>query len=196
MASEVSICNLALSHIGAAADISSLSESSQEAYHANLLFAETRDSVLRAHPWAFAARYKHLSVVGMAPGHWRYQYAYPNDCLVVRRLLQDRTRDNPIPYEVGLSDRYNARVILTNAERATLFYTCQVTNPLVFDENFIQALSWKLAAELAMPLTRDEKRMNAAYQMYQGALAEALAINANEAHPHNPPEADWITGRA
>jgi hypothetical protein len=196
MASEVSICNLALSHIGASANISSLSEQSEEAYHANLLYAETRDAVLRAHPWAFAARYKSLSTIGTAPGNWSYQYAYPNDCLKVRSILQTRNTSAPIPYELGLADAYNARVILTDQAEAVLFYTYQVVNPLAFDENFVQALSWRLAAELAMPLTRDENRMKAAYQMYQAVLAEALQINANEAHLHNLLDAEWISGRA
>jgi hypothetical protein len=196
MASEVSICNLALSHIGASANISSLTEKSEEAYHSNLLYSDVRDSVLRAHPWAFAARYKALSTVGTAPGNWAYQYAYPNDCLRVRSILQTDASASPIAYELGLADAYNARVILTDEAEAVLFYTYQVTNPLAFDENFVQALSWRLASELAMPLTRDENRMKAAYQMYQAVMSEALQINANESHLHSPIEADWIRGRA
>ena len=39
MASEVDICNLALSHIGASATISSLTEQSEEAFHCNLNIA-------------------------------------------------------------------------------------------------------------------------------------------------------------
>jgi hypothetical protein len=196
MASEVDICNLALSHIGGDATISSLSEQSEEAFHCNLLYPDLRDAVLRAHPWAFTTRHIALSDVGSPPGNWLYRYSYPSDCLVAREILQTTVAGDPIAFEVALGDAYNSLVILTDLEAATLIYTHKVTNPLVFDPLFVQALAWRLAGELSMPLTRDSKRMEAAYQMYNGTLAEAFKLNANESHLPTSREADWITGRA
>jgi len=196
MASEVDICNLALSHIGASATIASLTEQSEEAFHCNLLYADTRDTLLRAHPWGFATRHLALSDVGTPPGNWSYRYSYPNDCLFIREILQVTDNGDPIEYEVGLSDAYNSRVILTNQETATLIYTYKATNTLVFDPMFVTALAWKIASEVAMPLTRDEKRMTAAYQMYLSTLSEAKTFNSNESHIDRNKEASWISGRS
>jgi hypothetical protein len=196
MASEVDICNLALSHIGASATISSLTEQSEEAFHCNLLYADTRDTLLRAHPWGFATRHLALSDVGSPPGNWSYRYSYPNDCLFIREILQVTDNGDPIEYEVALSDAYNSRVILTNQESATLIYTYKATNTLVFDPMFVTSLAWKIASEVAMPLTRDEKRMTAAYQMYLSTLSEAKTFNSNESHIDRNKEASWISGRS
>jgi len=196
MASEVDICNLALSHIGASATISSLTEQSEEAFHCNLLYAEIRDSVLRAHPWGFATRHLALSDVGTPPGNWSYRYAYPNDCLYAREILQTNTALDPVKFEIALGDAYNARVILTDQKSATLIYTYQTTNTLVFDPLFTNALAWRLAAEIAMPLTRDEKRMQQTYNMFTTTLSEAQTFNANESHADINREAAWITGRS
>lgn len=196
MASEVDICNIALSHIGANANIASLTEQSEEAFHCNLLYASTRDTVLRAHPWGFAKRFLALSDVGTPQGNWSYRYAYPNDCISARKILQTTTGGDPIKFEVGLSDAYNSRTINTDQEKATLIYTYKVTNTLVFDPNFTNALSWLLAAYIAMPLTRDKDRMSVAQQLYQGAINEAQTLNANEANEDLNQEAPWITGRS
>tara|TARA_R110002051_G_scaffold118355_1_gene192098 strand:- start:434 stop:1024 length:591 start_codon:yes stop_codon:yes gene_type:complete len=196
MASEVDICNLALSHIGASATIASLTEQSEEAFHCNLLYADTRDTLLRAHPWGFATRHLALSDVGTPPGNWSYRYSYPNDCLFIREILQVTDNGDPIEYEVALSDAYNSRVILTNQESATLIYTYKASNTLVFDPMFVTSLAWKIASEVAMPLTRDEKRMTAAYQMYLSTLSEAKTFNSNESHIDRNKEASWISGRS
>lgn len=198
MASEVDICNLALSHIGASATISSLTEASEEAFHCNLLYADTRDTLLRAFNWGFATRHLALSDVGSPPGNWNYRYSYPNDCLFAREILQTNSvagSDDPIPFEIALGDAYDARVILTDQKEAVLIYTYQATNTLVFDPMFTNCLAWKLASEIAMPLTRDEKRMEAAYQMYLTTLSQAQTFNANESHIDRNKDAAWITGR-
>jgi len=196
MASEVDICNLALSHVGASATISSLTEQSEEAFHCNLLYADIRDSVLISHPWNFSTRHIALSDVGSPPDTWAYRYSYPNSCLYAREILQtDKTAD-PIKFEIALADAYNAKVILTDQETASLIYTYKVTNTLVFSPMFINAISWRLAAEIAMPLTRDEKRMDMAFQMFNRAISEAKTFNSNESYSDINREAEWITGRS
>jgi hypothetical protein len=196
MASEVDICNLALSHIGASATISSLTEQSEEAFHCNLLYADDRDSVLRTHPWGFAKRHLALSDMGSPPGNWSYRYSYPNDAIYAREILQTDTAGDPIKFEIALSDAYNSRVILTDQEDAVLVYTYKVTNTLAFDPLFINALTWKIAASVAMPLTRDHERLKMAHQMYIEAVSQAQTFDSNESHEDINREAAWITARS
>ena len=51
MASDVQIAKLALQHIGDRWDITALDDASPEAEQVNLIFEDTRDALLRAHPW-------------------------------------------------------------------------------------------------------------------------------------------------
>ncbi|KKK94325.1 hypothetical protein LCGC14_2684020, partial [marine sediment metagenome] len=53
MASEVGICNEALSEIGAAS-ILALDQDDKNARECNKRYASLRDKLLRAHPWNFA----------------------------------------------------------------------------------------------------------------------------------------------
>ena len=55
MASEVDICNRALSKLGAAR-ITSLTEDSVNARACNAMYESVRDAELRAHPWNFAMK--------------------------------------------------------------------------------------------------------------------------------------------
>ena len=56
MASEVDICNLALSHLGDTATIASLDppEGSAQAEHCARFYPIARDSLLEMHAWGFA----------------------------------------------------------------------------------------------------------------------------------------------
>lgn len=195
MASEVEICNLALSRIGAGATISDLSEESQEAFHCNLVYASARDAVLRDFPWSFAKKYKKLSVATTSLGKWSYAYTYPNDALSVRSILQADDAADPIKFEIALKDDNVSKVILTNQENAELVYTAKVTDATLFDALFIQALSWRIASEVAMPLTRDANAMQSAYQMYQSIVADAQLADARESYDTIERDAEWVRGR-
>lgn len=100
MASEVDICNRALSAIGTRSQITSLTEKSAEARQCNLLYADLRDELLRMAPWNCATNFNTLALIVAAPGTpenpsaatatwekgqppppWSYEYAYPADCI-------------------------------------------------------------------------------------------------------------------
>jgi hypothetical protein len=100
--SEVDICNRALASIGAQSTVSSInpSDGSSEANVASLLYAPTRDSLLRTIAWNFARKQIALtqlkSAYDTAPTiavPWLYEYAYPADCLDVRFILAGGSAD-------------------------------------------------------------------------------------------------------
>lgn len=189
MASTVSICNLALGHIGAA-DIAALSEASSEARACNRFYGQTLDALLSAGPpWTFARYEATLAeMAGIDPGRWGYVYALPADLLRVRSVqppassyngyilpgdltAQDERSD---PYELS-GDR-----LFCNLSPAVLRYVRRVDDPSKFPPLFIEALSWHLAARLAMPLTRDAGQRQAAFQMAMQTQAAASAADAND----------------
>ncbi|CAI9417255.1 hypothetical protein ANOBCDAF_03930 [Pleomorphomonas sp. T1.2MG-36] len=183
MASTVSICNLALGHLGAD-KIDALSEASSEARACNRFYGQTLDALLAAGPpWRFARHATVLAeVTGTAAdagslGRWAHAYALPVDLMRVRAL---RPSDGPLsadgsyPYELS-GDRLHADVA-----PAVLHYIRRVDDPSKFPPLFVEALSWHLAARLAMPLTREPGQRQAAFQMALQTQAAAGAADAND----------------
>jgi len=193
-ASEVQICNLALSHLGAAA-ISSRTENSAESIACNLHYDSCRDSVLRDYPWNFAAKRVALAeLTDTPPAGWSYMYSLPADCLLAREIINTLSND-PIKFVIESNPGGTARVLLTNQDQAVLLYTASVGEVTMFDPLFVEALSWKLASMVCMPLTRDRSIMQMCQTMYLNTIALAQRADANEGLAETPAEADWIVAR-
>lgn len=160
MADETSICNLALGRIGDER-IMSMDDASQSARYCKLFYAQTRDEVLRSHPWNFATARKTLNALADAPEfEWSVQYQLPNDFL---RLCQLNGWDawKPLDLFEIEGDR-----LLTNESTAQIKYIYTITDASIFDPLFIEALSLKLASKLARPLTGSQTLGDGALQEY------------------------------
>jgi len=195
MASEVEICNLALSHIGKY-HINSLADAQKESIECRLLYPRARDSVLRDHPWNFARKQLTLGELTETYVNWDYAYQYPVDCLLALEIYNPSGSDDQIPFEIGISADLNSRVILTNHEQAVLIYTAAVTNPNIFDSVFIDAMAYRMAADLALPLRGDPQVQQAMLNLYAGLLGRAQTVNANEQFQDPVDDCSFITARA
>jgi hypothetical protein len=165
-ASKLVIWNMALSHIGAIT-LNSESDTSVEARKCSLFYEPARDQVLTDFPWNFAERRKALSIIsGADPIGYDYAYTYPSDCLKVRKIYNVDPTGEPIKYKVTANDALSAKIILCNERSASLIYTARITTPDLFDASFVILLSWRLAADLAIPLTRKKALRDACLRMY------------------------------
>jgi len=209
----VSIVNQALGHIGAKGRITSLSEDSEEAYRASLAYEPCRDAELRQHDWNFARAYAALApldVPAVLTSRWSYAYAWPTGCLHARAVLpqgvlqttpavqwatpeeleqQKAVSAVPAPYEViarldATSGVAVGRMILCNLSPAILRYTARVEAEEVFDASFVMLLAWRLAVELAFPLTKKASVQQKVEQSYGYFSAEARTSDAQEMGPH------------
>lgn len=194
MTSEVSICNLALDHIGAG-NIESLEEGSEEARRCKLTYPVTRDALLRVYPWGFAKKTIVLAESGTPAAPWAYRYAWPDDCLRARYIVPDDPDDDPIPYEKAVADDLKSVVIDTDRYQASLVYTAAVTLPLLFDSLFVVELSWQLASDLAPTLAKSEAREKKAYERATQFLSITAAVDASEVGQRPQREAEWVRGR-
>jgi hypothetical protein len=184
MSTITDICNAAISHVGTRSKISSIDEGSAEANACLTHFAMVRDGTLRVFDWNFARLTAQLAQLQGSPARWAYKYAAPVDCLRLRRL-------NDVPllvlpetfYEVA-SDRDSTgapvNVILANAAPLSAIYTAQVTDPLRWDQGFVDAVVYGLASRICFELTGKDDRAKALTQMWQLSLREAVAGSANE----------------
>lgn len=177
MASDITICNLALAHLGTAT-ISALTDASKEARACKLHYEEARDAVLREHPWNFATRRVYLALLSVAPVGYDFAYAYPTDCLFAREIWQETELLAPTPFEVVSGT--SGRMVVTDEADAVLEYTARVTDSAQFDPLFVQALSYRLAAEIAMPITRSVTVAQAMLNLYRNSVAMATTIDGRE----------------
>lgn len=200
MASSIDICNLALGNIRAGS-INSLDEASLEAQVCKQRYQLAVDFVLRDFPWRFAHKTQALALLDTTHPEWTYVYAYPSDCLRAKYILpasdviNDRTvyyhledfgldqRYRKVTFEVGMDPDGSGRVILTNKEEAYLAYTAKQTDTTVFTADFVEALSWYLAAFIAIPLVGPEtgrKLREDSLKLYEMTIKTAAANDANE----------------
>ena len=193
MVSEVSICNQALSHIGAEALIESLSENTEEARYCNIYYASTRDSLLRAHEWNWATRYVTLAKIGTAPTRWEYQYAYPADAVNAIEIVNTVDSDK-IDFEI-INDGGSGRYICTDQDDAELRYTSKVTDPTVFDAGFVEILTWAIAYRIAEPLTGSTDKKGEAMQIYQGMYKAYASRDADEGMEDPAANPSWLKAR-
>lgn len=196
--SVVKICNMALSHIGAKSNIESLTESSAEASVCNLWYDWTRRQMLELHEWKFAKKRVAVPLLETEPNsQWLYRYEYPSDC-VKARLIENPTGPNEdvIPFSIENTSDGLSLSVLTSQEEAVLIYTFDLTNVALFSSIFVDALSWRLAAEIAFRLTGDRGVATSALRQFNQTFQIAMSSNAAEGFDAAPRDSELIRVRA
>lgn len=187
MASELDICNAGLSHVSAYG-IQSLDERTKEARECKRLYPIARDAMLESHDWAIARKRVALALLSDTYSGWDYAYAWPADCIMPRKIYDEGecAGSEKIKFEFGVSAALNRRVILTNKEDAELIYTAKVTDANLYTTMMIDALSFRLASDLALPLRSDSKLQASMKNQFIGMISAAQASVANA--EEKPPE--------
>lgn len=171
------ICNLALNHIGRE-HIASLNEETEPARTCKMHYDLQRKVLLRAYTWSFAKKYIKLSELDVKTPGWKYTYAYPNDCVMARKLYnEDNTwlyleKNFPGNMDLVLLND-NTKAIVCNHHDACLEYTYDVKDANLFSADFAQALSYYLAAAICVPLTGSESLAQQMQAQGSGILQEA-----------------------
>jgi len=184
--SVIEICNNALLDLGEDV-IMSLGDESKAAGLCNNRWPAVRDAVLRAHPWNCAMSQAELAASSIAPlWRWEYKYVLPPDFLrIVRVVGQDGT-------EVG-DWEIQGGVILCD-EEAPMFisYVRRELDPMKYDALLDEALSARLAATLAYPLSASTSLVQAYWNIYQEKLGEARGVDAREGIPESVTATGWL----
>ena len=184
---SVSICNLALMLVGIPA-ITSFQDENNNAKLCKTFFPVLRDRVLRDHTWSFATAFHELQRLDERSLDPKYDVVcpLPGDVIRVIELVENR------PY------RRIENKILVQELPATLVYTRRIEDPGLFDETFVEALQYLLAAEIGMSNTRDTQLIAMFRQEYDKRLALARSIDSQEnrhAMQNAPKRSRWIYGR-
>jgi hypothetical protein len=203
MASEVDISNLALSHIGARSQVSSISppDGTVEAGYCARFYPLARRELLEAYSWPFALKRSVLAPLTNISTVWAYMYARPANCITPLRVLPlqvlesyslsiDRYTD---AYPDALVDtlfteRGTARFelegdfIFTNEPEAVLLYTMEQTDTSKFTPLFTSAVGMLLASYLAGPILKGLDGARASQTWRNNALTAATAAAARTAN--------------
>lgn len=208
--SKTAICNLALVRIGVQQPIASTDEQSAAADSCNAVYAHSIESVLRATPWPFSQRYETLGLVATNPNNdWGYSYRYPTSMLRIGRLTSTvgastvgssgyiyttPTASQPdVAFVIG-SD-VAGMLIYTNMSGAVALGTAYITNEALFDPLFVDALAWRIAAEVAMGLTKDSGIAAFARNKAESSASLGYATSRNESVPNPPRESSFVDAR-
>lgn len=222
---DVDICNRALYRVGSKVRLSSLDTStSEEGKACSFLYAQVRDEVLASFPWAFATKRVTLAPLsGVTRSGWAYAFDLPADCVAPLYVFTGVRRGapisgtgpsgyspvgvsglntytaggaaQPIPFAVESNDAGDGRLFLCDLPAPELAYVARVTAVVGFPPLFVDAVAWKLAAELALGLPVKPQLEQQCLARYQAALARAGAAEFRGQQEDRPAAAVHIAVR-
>lgn len=191
MATDITIVNAALIRLGETT-ITALSDDIKPARLANAIYADVRDAVTRAHPWNFALMRAALTANASAPT-WGYANAYdlpgdPDHCL---RVLTVEGEDE----QAGRWTVEGRQIVSDLSSPIRILYLRRVSAPDDTDPLFREALSARLARELAEPLGKSTSLQKAMAELYEAKLREARSADGQEGTPEILTADTWLTAR-
>ena len=189
MASEIGICNSALTKIGAAR-IVALDEGSRNANACAELYPKLRDDLLRSHIWNFATVRLKLGRLASTPAFgFAYEYQLPVDWLRTISVHNNDSGSGFVEYRV------EGRRLRCSAEDVYLRYIRIVTDANEMPADFREALAAMLARDLAIPIAQSNALREVMGEAFRDELARAKSADALEDWPEALPEGSWVTVR-
>jgi hypothetical protein len=198
MATKTQIANLAMLRIGENTPFTDVdTDATPAAVAIRNSWDLERDTVLRAVPWAWATKYAKLEDGVEDPNpDWAFAYAYPDDCVSVRRIADaGRLDPNPPAFRIGLlepdeseSDESleDVACLFTDFTEPTIEYTKRVEAVAVYDSAFVSMFAWRLCAVVAAGVSRLPDIVKLAAENYEKERAEAIGTLQREGQKDYP----------
>ncbi len=186
-ASEVEICNIALTWLGAS-PIGDLLEPSEEAILCNANYIDTRDATLAAAAWSFATVRNVLTPSAQIPV-WGYGNSFdiPLDSLRIIEASNDALRPNGAN---NLDWRQEGQQIVSDADKIWIKYIARITDVTLFAPTFTHTFAARLAAILSPTVTESNTKTETLWNLYGQYLGEAMAVDGSQG------KSDRIRGRS
>lgn len=169
MISETSICNQALSWLGASR-ITSIDDSSTYAEYCRDNYPFIRDSVLEERMWSFALDRETSIVSNKDEWDISYMHPVPQEWLQVFRVYNDISCE---PFTDSPNWRKEGRFVLAEDATVYMWGIKRVTDTGLFTNMFVQAVAARLAADLAIPITENRQLQSDMWNLYERKLSEA-----------------------
>ena len=186
--SVVDICNSALVNLGAEL-ISSLTENNDRARACNQFYANSRDAVLTQAEWNFAIHQQALTKLSAGPLFgFTYAYLLPASpyCLKALKI------ENP---ELDTDWKVKGRQVHSDRDGINLEYIFRNTDVSQYSPLFEDALAYYLASKMAYAITGSRAIVADMFSIYEGILADAQDVNAQEGQEEDFDSSSLITVR-
>lgn len=165
--SWVAICNQALVKLGADR-IDSLEENSRNAMICREILMPAHEGLLRLYPWNFA-----LKEQGLPKDDQDTAFVLPQDCIKALWINNN----------LRLKFRIAGRRLFADVSAVNLTYIKQVYDPKLLDSAYIQALVYRLAADIAVPVSGNREVAALMEQLADKYLQQAIVACATEPYP-------------
>jgi len=130
------------------------------------------------------------SVRRYATADWDYVYDLPSDCLKPLKILDEYWEEDP-KYEW----RREGSLIYCNIENAALQYIKQETTPANYSSALVEAIAYRLAWMVALPITGSRESRNDLWAMYDRFMKRVRSSGAEGGESQDRGEALWINAR-
>lgn len=200
MSVSILACNLALGELRAPA-IADIDEDSPEARECKRFYQQCLNTLLERHDWSYATRVASLASLAINPRvtEWGYAFALPADCATPRRLVPAGYYGRfiwewPDDYRTRWREPFviEAGVLYSNAAAAVLEYGTSDLAETVMPALFIDALSFHIAARLAVPLRDDRRMKSELLQQAEIVTQRAVADDRNRQAQHDDTACDEV----
>lgn len=174
MPSLLSIYNKALAHVGAGR-LTSVDDENNRAEVCNDMYEFALDACLEAREWSFATRRIKALPNQLATPPWGFNFAYnlPNQFISILEVRNGRNNDVIWVVE---GDH-----IFATEHAVDIRYVTRVTDTNKFTATFVNALAYKLAAEICIPLTENSALFDKLELRYQNEINRAGALDGLQA---------------
>ncbi|KKK92509.1 hypothetical protein LCGC14_2702230 [marine sediment metagenome] len=186
--SDVQICNLALTLLGADR-ITSLTQDIKEARACNAMFANVRDDVLADHIWNFASKRANLAVVTGDP-------VFTDDGVtIIYQLPTDFIRLTHVNFR-GALVKIEGDKLLSNTALLAIKYIFRETDTQKYSSKFVLALATRLAADLAFEITASRSlEAQKLLEYHDKRLPQAITVDSQQGTPRVPMQSDILFSR-
>ena len=145
---DIQICNLALARLGDSR-ITALTDATAQAQYCSLFYTQTLEELQTEFDWQFCRKLASLTAHATPPAFgYALRFAVPSDFLRLIRLNGIDEDENFSKWEI-----VDGFIHTDLAAPAQIEYIAHVTDSTKFPAVFVEILTAKLAANLALPLT-------------------------------------------
>jgi len=193
MASDITVCNIALDLIGSD-PINSFDDGNKRSNLCKRNFAHVRDSVLQGHPWNSAMRRAIIPKSTVAPA-FQFDNSYPlpegptpEKCLRAFAIWENQQWHQQF--------RVEGRNLLTDAgDPLNLLYIAQIADMESLHPQLRNAIAMSLAVLLVGNLTESGRRIDAIRLQAESAMNAARREDSREGESVPFTATEWIDAR-
>lgn len=179
MASEIEICNLALSELGQGPILNLLDPQNRPEQLCALHYPIVRDAVLAEAPWAFATQRFELDAVLPGPA-WgsENRFIIPAGVLHVWRVYKDAALFRPFQAEDWV--REGNAILCPRFDKIYIKAIMRITDTTTFNVLFTEAVYTRLAANMCIAITESTKLQGALWALYGEKIDLAKATETSQ----------------